>query len=593
MPRWLECLLALFALVILSPLFILLMLAIVIDSPGWPFFLQRRVGVNGEYFWMFKFRKMHASVPPDGKGITTKNDVRLTRMGRFLERFKLDELPQFINVLIGNMSLVGPRPEIPRFTLHYPEKWKQVLSVRPGVIGYSQVKTPHETDLYPSDCLDHEKYYIESILPGKLDNEITYIEKKSLWLDFAILLQVTAALITKTITLSWVVPRLSHIFMLTVDTALSCLSLYVGFLLVFQMGLPATSYPYLSEAMLFCLIVRPLAFLLFGLHKYPISSTITLNYLLTIIKASLYSSLIIIMCLMLYDERDLVLSAHLADAFLLPCMLTGVRIGYIVLHDSFLTAGSFQSLLRALTHLFVLFLHGMIGFFSFWISHLIRMQELNINVLLPRLGFVSLCAFGIRTVLSIFLWPPKGKTWRSFLGRDILRIVNVALAGTGLILVVYLILQNPNYSRVSLLLDSIIYALLSAIIALLWCKPQMKASQEDSRRKVILLGVGIESELLLSILHRIDSDAWQILGIVTDIEWKRFSSIGGVKIIGTIPDLESLFEVYQPDVLLTWEWMTQTDDFSYIKNMCDKNNVDLTVSPSVSSLLGSSGQGLL
>ena len=591
MPRWLECLIVLFALIILSPVFLLLMLAIVIDSPGWPLFFQRRVGVNGEYFWMIKFRKMHASVPPDGKGITTKHDVRLTRMGRFLERFKLDELPQLINVLLGHMSLVGPRPEIPRFTTYYPEKWKKVLSLPPGVVGYSQIKTPHETDLYPSDCLDHEKYYVENILPDKLDNEIEYIAKKSLWLDLSILLRVSAALITKTITLNWMMLRLSHVFMLTSDTLISCLSLYLGFLLVFQIGLPETFYPYLSKAILFCLILRPAGFLLFGLHKYPISSTITLNYLLTIIKASLYSSLAIIMCLMFFDERDLVLSAHLVDAFLLPSLLTGVRIGYIYIHDSFLAAGSFKSFARALTHIFVLVLHGIIGFSSFWISHVIRLQELNIGILLPRLWFVSSCAFGIRTVLSIFLWPPKGKTWRSFLGRDVLRIMNVSLVGTGLILVVYLVLQDQNYSRVSLLLDSMIYLLLSSIIALLWCIPQMKTAQKESRRRVILLGVGIESELLLSILDRIDSDAWQILGIVTDIEWKRFSSIAGFKVIGTVRDLESLFEVHQPDLLITWEWIRESEQFSFIESMCDKYKVNLAVSPSVSSLLGSSDKG--
>ena len=133
-------------------------------------------------FLMIKFRKMPRHVPKNGKGITTANDIRLTRMGRLLERFKLDELPQFINVLLGNMSIVGPRPEIPRFTAFYPEKWAKILSKRPGIIGYSQIKVPHETDLYPANCLDHEEYYIQNILPEKLDNEIEYIQKKIFFL---------------------------------------------------------------------------------------------------------------------------------------------------------------------------------------------------------------------------------------------------------------------------------------------------------------------------------------------------------------------------------------------------------------------------
>ncbi len=180
MPRWIEWIIAFLLWVTLSPLLLLILIAIVIDSPGWPFFRQRRVGIHGHYFWMLKFRKMHASVPAEGKGITTQNDVRLTRIGRLLERFKLDELPQLINVLRGDMALVGPRPEIPRFTAYYPEKWNQVLQVRPGIVGYSQIMTPHENDLYPSTCIDHEKYYIENILPSKLDQEIQYIQKKGL-----------------------------------------------------------------------------------------------------------------------------------------------------------------------------------------------------------------------------------------------------------------------------------------------------------------------------------------------------------------------------------------------------------------------------
>jgi len=113
----------------------------------------------------------------------------------------------------------------------------------------------------------------------------------------------------------------------------------------------------------------------------------------------------------------------------------------------------------------------------------------------------------------------------------------------------------------------------------------MKIAQRESRRRVIILGVGIESELLLSTLHRIDSDAWQILGIVTDIEWKRFSSVGGVKVIGTVRDLEALFEVHHPDLLVTWEWIRESEHFPFIKSMCDKYKVELAISPSVSSLL--------
>ncbi|HOJ61431.1 MAG TPA: sugar transferase [bacterium] len=587
MPRWLEFILALLALFLVSPLFLVLMLAIVLDSPGWPLFFQRRVGINGQYFWMIKFRKMPSYVPPDGKGITTRNDVRLTRVGRFLERFKLDELPQLINVLLGHMALIGPRPEIPKFTAFYPEQWKIVLSVRPGIIGFSQIKHPHETDLYPPGCVDHEKYYVEHILPAKLKEEIEYVGKKSWLLDLKIFGAVTIALLTKTITVRWLMVHLTHAFMLLSDTLVSVFSLVLAFHLVFQMGLPSAIYPSLKKVLLLSLMIRPAVFFLFGLHRYPISSAITAGYLLTIIKASFYSSLALTTVLMFFEERDLYLSAHITDALLLPAFLTAVRIGYIAIHDSFLASGFFRSLGGALTHLVILALYGMMGFFSFWISHMIRMHQLNIALLIPKLWAVSLAVVAIRTGLALFLWPPRAKTWRSFFGRELFRIAHVSLIGMGLILLVYLFLQDPNYSRLSIFMDTVIFSVLASIVALLWCLPQMSTPSQPAPRRVILLGVGIEAELLLSTLERIDSDAWKILGIVTDIEWKRYSSISGFKIIGTVPDLESLFEVYHPDLIITWEWMTQSDDFPFIQKLCEKHGVDITVSPTVSTLMAS------
>ncbi len=587
MPRWLEFILALLALLILSPLFLVLMAAIVLDSPGWPLFFQRRVGIGGRYFWMIKFRKMPSYVPPDGKGITTRHDVRLTRIGRFLERFKLDELPQIINILLGHMALIGPRPEIPKFTACYPEKWKQVLSIRPGVIGYSQIKHPHETDLYPPGCVDHEKYYVEHILPEKLDHEIEYIANKSLALDLKIFLGVTGALFTKTITWQWLMVHLTHAFMLLSDTAVSVFSLVLAFHLVFQMGIPPGVYPSLQKVVLLSLLIRPAVFFLFGLHRYPISSAITAGYLLTIIKASLYSSLALTTVLMFFEERDLYLSAHITDALLLPAFLASARIGYIAIHDSFLATGFFRSLSGALTHLLILALYGMLGFFSFWISHMIRLSQLNITLLIPKLWDVSLFAFAIRAALALFLWPPRAKTWRSFFGRELFRIAHVSMIGMGLILLVYLFLQDPNYSRLSIVLDTVVFSVFSAVMALLWCLPQFNGTAQPAPRRVILLGVGIEAELLLGTLERIDNDAWKILGIVTDIEWKRYSSISGVNIIGTIPDLESLFEVYHPDLLITWEWMTQSEYFPFIRKVCEKHGVIITVSPAVSTLLES------
>ena len=139
--------------IVLAPVFVLIpALFIKLDSRGPVFFRQVRVGRDRRPFRMWKFRKMYHDMPAQGPNLTRRGDPRLTRIGRVLERTKLDELPQFFNVLAGAMSLVGPRPELPAFVAHYPEQWDRVLSVTPGIFGPCQIRFRNESELYPPDC---------------------------------------------------------------------------------------------------------------------------------------------------------------------------------------------------------------------------------------------------------------------------------------------------------------------------------------------------------------------------------------------------------------------------------------------------------
>ncbi len=183
MKRLFEILFVSVILLFLSPVFIVISALIVLTSPGNPFFSQTRVGKNGKQFSIYKFRKMAASESTNGVGVTLLDDQRMTTMGRILERFKLDELPQFFNVLQGDMSIIGPRPEIPKFVQYYQDKWKVVHSVKPGIFGYAQTICSHEGQLYPENCKDPEAFYVHNILPEKLDAEIMYVNNKSVKTD--------------------------------------------------------------------------------------------------------------------------------------------------------------------------------------------------------------------------------------------------------------------------------------------------------------------------------------------------------------------------------------------------------------------------
>jgi lipopolysaccharide/colanic/teichoic acid biosynthesis glycosyltransferase len=189
-----DFVLSLCGLIILSPLFLLLAIWIKIDSPGPVLFRQERVGYLGRRFRIHKFRTMFADAA--GISLTIGNDPRITRCGRFLRRFKLDEFPQLIDVLKGDMSLVGPRPEVPRYMAQYPEdSRKLVLSVRPGITDIAAIKFKNENELL-NNSKDPEKDYIEKILPIKIKYYQEYISSRSLALDLKLIFQTIKALFT-------------------------------------------------------------------------------------------------------------------------------------------------------------------------------------------------------------------------------------------------------------------------------------------------------------------------------------------------------------------------------------------------------------
>ena len=175
------------ALLLLAPLLLLLALAIRLDSAGPVFFRQERVGRFGMLFRIHKFRTMRVDAPALGLPLTVGRDARITRVGHWLRHYRLDELPQFLDVLLGRMSLVGPRPEVPRYVAHYPAALRdRVLAVRPGITDPSSLAHIDEAALLAA-AADPEREYIERILPPKLALQAAYAERATLWTDLAVL----------------------------------------------------------------------------------------------------------------------------------------------------------------------------------------------------------------------------------------------------------------------------------------------------------------------------------------------------------------------------------------------------------------------
>ena len=186
MIRFFDIVFSAVGLIVLSPLFLALYLLIRLESKGGGFYSQERIGKEGFPFRLYKFRSMKTGA--DKKGLITigDKDKRVTKVGYFIRKYKLDELPQLWNVLIGNMSLVGPRPEVKKYTDLYDDKQKKVLSVRPGITDWASIKFVDENKIL-GESVNPDEAYINIIMPNKIRLNMIYIHHKTIGEYFRIL----------------------------------------------------------------------------------------------------------------------------------------------------------------------------------------------------------------------------------------------------------------------------------------------------------------------------------------------------------------------------------------------------------------------
>ena len=181
-------------LLLLTPVFLFLALLIAVDSPGPVFFRQVRVGKSGSLFQIYKFRTMVLNAESLGAKVTIGQDPRITRTGTFLRKYKLDELPQLINILKGEMSLVGPRPEVPEYVSYWPmDMYELILSVPPGITDYASIEFRNESELLEG-VADPVEVYVREIMPVKLEYYARYVKDRGVFLDFWLILRTIAAI---------------------------------------------------------------------------------------------------------------------------------------------------------------------------------------------------------------------------------------------------------------------------------------------------------------------------------------------------------------------------------------------------------------
>lgn len=188
---------AIIGLVVLFPVLLAIALLVKVASRGPIVYRQDRVGRDGKIFRILKFRSMYETADKNGLAITSKGDPRITSVGCFLRRLKLDELPQLWNVLKGEMSLVGPRPEVPSYVQHYSPAQRQVLSVRPGITDLASIAYRREEELL-GDHPDPDRYYREVILPRKLTMNLEYLDRMTFSYDLFLVLRTTGSIFIPT-----------------------------------------------------------------------------------------------------------------------------------------------------------------------------------------------------------------------------------------------------------------------------------------------------------------------------------------------------------------------------------------------------------
>jgi len=321
--RVVDIAVAVFGLVFFLPFLLLIALFIKLDSSGPIFFRQERVGRDGKPFRIFKFRTMVQNADKMGSRLTTKRDPRVTRVGQILRWFKIDEFPQLINVLLGDMSLIGPRPEDAHFVQFYDERQRRTLSVRPGMLGPSQILGRDELESYPEGLKDTEQYYIDHILPEKLERDLAYVETASFAGDMRLLLLGLWAVVAGAVKTKFLWRRRYRIILFFLDIGLVVLSCYLAFMVRNEFAWPERSQFFVLP-LLITVVVRASALAYFGAYQ-GVLAYFGLWDMIALVKAVATSALIAGGLTFFVGLQMFPRSVFVVDAAIVLFLLAGLR----------------------------------------------------------------------------------------------------------------------------------------------------------------------------------------------------------------------------------------------------------------------------
>ncbi len=307
------------------PLMMLIAGVAKLTNSGPILFKQIRVGRKGRHFRIYKFRTMVENAASLGAGVSGKKDPRVTRFGRLLRATKLDELPQLINVIKGEMSIVGPRPELPEYVNHYTDEQRQVLNVRPGIIGPSQIIGRNEAEMF-LDCEGNlEDYYLQHILPDKLKIDLEYSKRPKLSNDIKLLLKGLYATAIGYFGPAWLKGRTGWPNLFILDLFLVFISNFLAYSLRFDWSIPDREMSIFLKSLPIVVTMRVIFFLSFRLYQ-SFFKYIGIRDLMQIVKACTASTAAIVIVIFFFGLRVHSRSIFLIDWAFLMLSMAGVRV---------------------------------------------------------------------------------------------------------------------------------------------------------------------------------------------------------------------------------------------------------------------------
>lgn len=324
--RVLDIFFATIGLLLLLPVLPLIALFIKLDSQGPVFYRCDRVGLGGKIFKMYKFRTMYETPDYLGPSISPQGDPRVTPVGRVLRRLKINELPQFINLLKGDMTLIGPRPEAPDLAAAYPEAARKIFSVKPGLAGPNQIMGRNEEELFPPG-VDPVKYYVDHLLPRKLPLDLQYIEDRSVFKNLKYLFLSIAVTVSGVISRRHLVDNRTQIYLLLCDSTFCLLSFSWAHYLRYDSLWNPDTIKYFPKLLICALVIRLPLFIYFGFY-HTLVRHLSFFDIKAVFKGVTISSLVFIgLCFFsgLAPFGQYSRAVFLIDWFCLTFLLTGYR----------------------------------------------------------------------------------------------------------------------------------------------------------------------------------------------------------------------------------------------------------------------------